>query len=84
MNNPNSSGSENTPIGKYKKKRKFTQIMQKGKLINPQKRAMSKLELGLTWTSADGVGELKLSEREAIAHITARIVTATVSRAFAL
>jgi hypothetical protein len=38
----------------------------------------------LTLTSAEGEGRLKLSEREAKAHITASIVTPKVNTAFAL
>lgn len=37
-----------------------------------------------TWTCAEGVGWLKLSEMEAMAHMRARIVTAKVSKALAL
>lgn len=35
-------------------------------------------------TSAVGEGELKLSERETIAHITAKMVTENVTTAFPL
>lgn len=44
---------------------------------------MSQRERG-TWTLAEGEGWLKLSEREAIAQMRARMVTAKVSKAFAL
>lgn len=37
-----------------------------------------------TWTWAEGEGELRLSEKEAMAHIRARIVKANVSKALAL
>ena len=37
-----------------------------------------------TWTLAEGEGKLKLSEKEATAHMMASIVIPNVSRAFAL
>lgn len=50
-----------------------------------RKRSRScKVRRVLTWISAAGEGVLRLSEREAMAHINARIVTANVNKAFAL
>lgn len=39
---------------------------------------------GNTWTWAVGVGVLRLSERETMAHMSASMVTANVSKALAL
>lgn len=38
----------------------------------------------VTWTCAEGEGEVRVSEKEAIPHMKARIVIAKVSKAFAL
>lgn len=64
----------NNPKGLYKRER----------IIDLNMHPDTSMWVKWTWISAEGEGVFRLSERDPMAHISARIVTANVSRAFNL